>query len=435
MVFVDGELLHAVGWEGQIDAHSYYIDYESGQVYIGVDPTTHLVEITAHDGALTRAVRDVHGKKNDHKGPTIRGITFTQFAYRALEVEGKEAEGLSNPETFGKDVVGTTLENVTITYCSRVAGYFRGDHLTIRNCLVSDTRTEGIYVLSSGNILLERNILRRNNIEDMLGYFPAAVKIFDQCYHAMVRDNLVLDQPHSNGIWFDVGNVDGRFVDNWIEGAEDGFFFEISKGATVVGNVFVNCDKGIRVLNSSNVHAYHNTLINTVASFERTERSAKNDHFGWHPSTGPDVDQREGHRFVGNLLVADDTFTRELLHFEQAKVLCGKLTKPMISQLDGNVYIRRGNHTAKTFIVWTPAETENCLAEYPTLAAFQKAHPEFDAHSSYFENYYGVVFKSAELSNVQPVRAFPSDAPVPDEVRALAGWPAGVPLNAGAYVR
>jgi hypothetical protein len=66
------------------------------------------------------------GKTSDRKGPVIRGITFTQYAYRALEVEGKkhftiageptdEPVGPSDPATFGKEVVGTMLENVTIT--------------------------------------------------------------------------------------------------------------------------------------------------------------------------------------------------------------------------------------------------------------------------------------------------------------------------------
>ena len=52
-------------------------------------------------------------QKNDHKGPTIRGVTFTQYAYRALEVARQEAltiadeptdepVGLSDPATFGK---------------------------------------------------------------------------------------------------------------------------------------------------------------------------------------------------------------------------------------------------------------------------------------------------------------------------------------------
>jgi len=37
---------------------------------------------------------------------------------------------------------------------------------------------------------------------------------------------------------YDVGNRDGVIINNWIEGANDGFFFEISRGATVAGNVF-----------------------------------------------------------------------------------------------------------------------------------------------------------------------------------------------------
>ena len=59
MVFVDGEMLRSAGWEGELDAHSYYIDYEAGQVYIGVDPANRLVEITAFDSALVRTSRPV----------------------------------------------------------------------------------------------------------------------------------------------------------------------------------------------------------------------------------------------------------------------------------------------------------------------------------------------------------------------------------------
>ena len=120
---------------------------------------------------------------------------------------------------------------MTISFCSRVAGYFRGDGLVLRNSLISDTSTEGFYVIGSSDVLLERNIFRRNNVEQLTGYYPAAVKIFNQSHRVTCRDNLVIDNPHSNGIWYDVGNRDGVFVNNWVEGALDGFFFEISKGA------------------------------------------------------------------------------------------------------------------------------------------------------------------------------------------------------------
>jgi parallel beta-helix repeat protein len=436
MVFVDGRSLKAVGWDGDVDTNSFHIDYDASRIYIGISPTNHLIEVTAFDSALVRTTGDVHGKSSDHKGPVIRGITFTQYAYRALEVEGKEPEGLADPATFGKDVVGTTLENVTISHCSRVAGYFRGDRFTLRNCLISDTSTEGIYLIDSADCLLEKNIFARNNVEEITGYYPSAVKIFNQSYRVTCRDNLVIDQPHSNGIWYDVGNVDGVFVNNWIEGCVDGFFFEISKGAICAGNVFVNCDKGVRVLNSSNVRVYHNTFVNTVASFERTERSAVGDHFGWHPSTGPDVDKREGHVFAGNLLVADAQFPKALLRFEQTKVLCGKLTRPQVRQFDDNVYVRGGDTASRPLLVWSPAEGGNCTAEFRTLEEFQKLHPEFEAHSQYFPGGYGSVLKSPELKNYELIRAFPkptAEDTLPADIQQLLGWSkpdAGTP---GAY--
>jgi len=437
MVFSDSEMLQAVGWEGEVDEHSYYIDYDAGEVYIGVDPANRLVEITAFDCALTRTNGACHGKTSDARGPLIRGLTFTQYAYRAIEVQGTEPEGPADPATYGKDVVGTTLENVAISCCSRVAGYFRGDRLTIRNCSISDTSTEGIFILSSSDCLLERNIFRRNNVEQITGYYPAAVKIFNQCHRVTCRDNLVIDQPRSNGIWYDVGNVDGVFVNNWVQGALDGFFFEISKGAICAGNVFVDCDKGIRILNSSKVRVYHNTLVNTVASFERTERSAVNDHFGWHPATGPAVDQREGHSFVGNLLTADETFGKPLLRFEQTRALCGRLTRPQVTRFDENVYVRRGQATGRTLMVWSPAPGEDCTAEFKSLEEFRKMHPEFEAHSRYVTDHPGAIFKSEDLQNYELIRGFSGLRlePLPGEIRDALGWKER-PVNApGAFPR
>ena len=202
---------------------------------------------------------------------------------RNLRVEGFAGNGINIDDggSFETPSHHITLENVTISFCSRVAGYFRGDGLTVRQTLFSDTSTEGLYVIGSSDVLLERNIFRRNNVENLTGYYPAAVKIFNQSHRVVCRDNLVMDNPNSSGIWYDVGNRDGVFVNNWVQDCQDGFFFEISDGAVCAGNVFVNCDKGIRILNSANVRVWHNTLIDSVASFERNERSASGDRFGW----------------------------------------------------------------------------------------------------------------------------------------------------------
>jgi len=433
MVFVDGRALQSAGWEGELNADNYSIDYEDGYVFLGFNPAGHVIEITCHDSAIVRTIGKVHGKKSDGKGLVIRGITFTQFAYRALEVEGHEPDALADPATFGKDVVGSTFENVTISYCSRVAGYFRGDKTVFRNCLISDTSTEGIYIIASSDCLLERNIFARNNIEHITGYFPSAVKIFNQTRRVVCRDNVVMDQPESNGIWYDVGNHDGVFVDNWVEGCVDGFFYEISWDAVCAGNVFINCDAGVRALNSANVHVYQNTFVNSVASFERTERSAIGDHFGWHPTTGPDVDQRNGHIFVGNLLTAGEGFRKPLLRVQQTSVLCGKLTNSPMSHLNDNVYVRSGNLDQQSLLAWGPVDGTNCMVELKNLDDLRQLHPEFETHGLYLSNYSGSVFKSPELKNYQLNASFnhPGVEPLPAEVQKLLGDPAS--RGPGAY--
>jgi len=452
MVFVDGRMLQSAGWEGEVDENSYYIDYDKGQVYIGVDPTGRQVEITSFDSSLVRTSLAVHDKTSDRKGPTIRGITFTQYAYRALEVEGKrqftsadeptdEPVGLADPSTFGKEVVGTVLENVTITFCSRVAGYFRGDGLVIRNSLISDTSTEGIYVIGSSDVLLERNIIRRNNVERLTGYYPAAVKIFNQTRRVTCRDNLVIDNPDSNGIWYDVGNRDAVFVNNRIENAQDGFFFEISRGAIVAGNVFVRCNKGVRVLNSADVRLYNNTFVDTAASFERNERSATGDHFGWHPSTGPGVEEREGHVFVNNLLVAADAYTQPLVRFEQPKALCEKLSHAQAATVDGNVYVRAtkmaDGSDAKPgpLVTWSPAATDTCLTSAASLDEFRALAPAFEAHGQSLDLSPRSVFKSPELGRYEPQGPLPGTtrAPAPPDVLKVLGWDLQDARTVGAY--
>ncbi|MFO7447920.1 MAG: right-handed parallel beta-helix repeat-containing protein [Ignavibacteriaceae bacterium] len=439
MVFVNGKFLQSAGWEGEVDDTSYYIDHNSKTVYIGIDPKDKLVEITAFNVGLLRTIKDVHGKTSDKIGPVIRGITFTQYAYRAIEIEGKDPEGLSPESEHGKDVVGTTFEHCTISFCSRVAGYFRGDNFTMRNCLITDTSTEGVYLLSSADALLEKNIFRRNNIEYITGYFPSAVKIFNQTYRVICRDNLVTDLPHSNGIWYDVGNVDGVFINNWVEGvgnivddinykqpwpSQNGFFFEISKNAVCAGNVFVNCDHGIWSLNSSNVHFYNNTFINSMAVIGRNERSAQGDHFGWHPATGPDLQERTGHIFVNNLLAGTEDFKRPLLFVWTRDTLCEFFEEPQLQQFNNNIYVRTPGSPADHIITWSSGKNDDCQKKVKTPEELNKMHPEYESGSKYYSDYNGPLFKSIELGNLQLLPGFKgagTAAEVPSDVSKLMG--------------
>ncbi len=451
MVFVDGRFLQSAGSVEEVNEGTFYIDYSHSQVYIGTDPSDKLVEITAFNSALVRTTGESHGKGSDRIGPVIKGIVFTQYAYRALEIEGTEPEGLAQESEFGKEVVGTLIENCEISFCSRVAAYLRGDNLVIRNCRVSDTSTEGIYIISSSDVLLERNIFARNNIEQITGYYPAGVKIFNQTRRVVCRDNLITDHPYSNGIWYDVGNVDGQFIDNWVRNvginsgevtyrsvwpSQNGFFFEISKGAIVAGNLFENCDHGILVLNSSNVQIYQNTLVNSMLCIARDERSAQGDHFGWHPSTGPDVDERFGHVLMNNLLVAEKGFQRPLLMVWQPPALCEQLPDPPFRAMDHNLYISQSPRHHGPMILWSPSDNDACQELLAGSGAVHEVHPDMAAASVTLEDYSKSVFQGREDGNFRTVKDLKDHAvatALPDAIKKLMGLKKETGPFIGAY--
>lgn len=420
MVFVNGKLLQSVGWEGEVDEHSFFINYDNGEVYIGTDPKDKMIEITAFEVAIERISGDLRGVKSDGKGPVIRGLTFTQYAHRAIEIEGYNPEQVSSESEHGKDVVGTTLENCEISYCSRVAAYLRGDKLTVRQCKISHTSTEGIFILSSNDVLLEKNIFARNNVERITGYYPAAVKIFNQCYRVTCNDNLIIDHPYSNGIWYDVGNVDGVFTNNWLQNVgiqdrafnklslwpgDNAFFFEISKGAKVSGNVFVDCEHGATVLNSSDVEFFNNTFVNSTLAIGRDSRSAQGDHFGWHPASGPDVDERDGHVLKNNLFTAEKGFHRPLVYVWQPARMCDRLPGLPVKQMESNMYVFEHNPAKVPVILWSPYENEACQVEISSLEEMQEINPEFSNSSMLKIQNLSSLFISPELGNFQLINS------------------------------
>jgi hypothetical protein len=438
MVFIDGQFLQSAGSVDELDAGTYFVDYERQAIYIGADPAGRTVEITAHDYALLRTTQDVNGKVNDRRGPVIHGITFTQYAWAAIVVEGSrrfthldepvdEPEGLADPATYGKEVVGTHLENVTISFCSRVAGYFRGDSLVIRNSLITDTGTEGIYIIGSSDVLLERNVVLRNDIERITGYYVSAVKIINQSHNVVVRDNIVMDHPTSAGVWYDVGNRDGVFLNNYVEGTTNAFFFEISQGVTAAGNVFVNNRLGTWILNAADAHLYNNTYVDSPVRFTRNARSAVGDHFDWHPETGPDVHEREGHIFTNNLMVASSASVGPLLLVDQPPALCERLTQPALTAMDGNLYVRPGTEYASIeapLVSWVDTRAPNCSATFASLAQFRQQASGFEVHGQQLEGDQRTLFTAPDIRRFELRRGLPASREVvmPDSVREWLNW-------------
>ncbi|TCO09382.1 right-handed parallel beta-helix repeat-containing protein [Natronoflexus pectinivorans] len=394
-IFVDGQFLQSAGSTDEVDEGTYFVDYDNNKIYIGVNPEGKSIEITAFRKALHRVTYSVHGKTPDDRGPIIRGITFTQYPDTMVHIGGV---GLAIDQ-HGRDVVGTKFENCTFSNNFRIAMFALSDSLVMRNCNVFNTNAEGVYVVASNDVLLERNIFENNNIEQWTGFYPSSVKIFNQSHRAVVRENLVRNHAHSNGVWWDVGNLDGFFINNHVENvAHSGFFHEISDRITVAGNVFVNCDQSIFVLNAANAKIYNNTMINSKVNVRRDSRGDQLGTFGWHVTLGPGVEERDRHIFVNNLMIMTEDNDSPMVMAGQPAHMCDRLTTPHFSTFNNNVFVRYYNVEGDkpALIDWSPYSNEECLRKFYTSGELNEFLSQFSSDCIYIDNYEGDVFVDIE---------------------------------------
>lgn len=430
-IFIDGQFLQSVGEAESVDEDTYFVDYQAGKIYIGTNPEGKTIEITAFRKALTRTVTDVHGKKSDGKGPIIRGLTFTQFPDTMVHIDGYYPQGISAETEHGKDVVGTVFENCTFSKCFRIGVFAIGDSMVMRNCKIIDSNTEGLYIVASSDVLLEKNIFANNNIERWTGFYPAAVKIFNQTHRVVCLDNLIIDHPNSNGLWYDVGNRDGVFVNNWVENIGDvskfskkehmwsnfsGFFYEISSDAICAGNVFLNCEQGVFVLNSANVEVFNNTLINSMVGFGRNSRGDETDHFGWHITTGPGVDDRDNHVFVNNLFYTETELVRPNWVVWQPADMCERLNDSQLLMVNNNVYIDEVEENNLPLLNWSPADNEACLVEIFSPNELNELYPDFSTESEYYQGYSKKIFVDFDNNNFKMTDDFGIGKLIPEHV-------------------
>lgn len=430
-IFINGAFLQSVGSVDELTEDTYFVDYDAGRVYLGTNPEGKLVEITAFRKAIFRTIADVHGKTNDGQGPIIRGLDIQQYPDTMVHIDGYYPQGISAEQEHGTDVVGTVFENCSFTKSMRIGVFSIGNDMIMRNCRIEDTNTEGLYVVASNDVLLERNIFANNNIENWTGFYPAAVKIFNQSHRVIARENLITNHPNSNGLWYDVGNEDGVFVNNRIENVgsptedgshNNGFFFEISSGVLVAGNTFVNNNQGILILNSDDAEIYNNTFINSRVGFRRDRRGDGEDHFGWHILTGPAVDARDNHTFINNLMVKTLEGDGPMVDVGQPADMCDRLTSPALRAMDNNVYVKQLEGDESPILLWAPAtDAENCQRAYMQPSEFTSVFHYFEAGSMLFENYQGpLLIKNEAVSS--DFEGHQAATAIPEKVKAATGW-------------
>lgn len=215
MVLING--VHQTHTAGTVTAGKFKVDYSTNRIYIGTDPSGKTVKVTNLDRFLATP--------NDL---TIRGIGFRQYA-SAMVSSGA--------------ITGTTGSNVTIENCHFIdfpihAVRSWGTTFTVSYCTFTDI---GMTAIGGQNkVTVENCYLNRINIRNFKREPTSAGMKFSFTNESLVQHNYISNCYRTFGIWYDTSCYDSVILNNHIDTAYNGVFYEACRKALVVNNYITN---------------------------------------------------------------------------------------------------------------------------------------------------------------------------------------------------
>lgn len=272
-LFFNNARLQHVPSLAEVTHGTWYFDYEGDRIYIGDDPTGHVVELTATFDAFGGTAEDV----------SIINLVIEKYAgpgqISALNL---------------KEAIGWTIEGVTLRY-NASGGVSLGPNARFVNNRVLYNGQIGVTCAECDNALIAANEIAYNNTAGYRDDWEAGGTKFVETENIILRGNYV-HHNDGKGLWTDGANINTLFEDNLVVyNTADGIMHEISFKAVIRNNVVkFNSPRtpdwlfGAQILisTSSDVEVYGNEVVVsedgghgiTVVEQNRDERFGRNNY-------------------------------------------------------------------------------------------------------------------------------------------------------------
>jgi hypothetical protein len=222
VLFVDGAPLRRVLKSDELGNDTWQQICETGDVFVGIDPAGHLVEMSYRREAFYGTAHAV----------PIRGLVIEQYASTAQH-GAIQANDTSDPE---QEVLSTGWQILDSDMrFNSGGGVPTGNGMLLKGNRIYKNGQIGVVGAGAG-IVVDSNDIIANNA---LGYFPgweAGATKFVLTDQLQVRNDCVCDNL-GPGIWLDVENLSSTIVGNWsVRNSGIGIYNEIGGRALIEGN-------------------------------------------------------------------------------------------------------------------------------------------------------------------------------------------------------
>jgi parallel beta-helix repeat protein len=250
-LFRDNVELRRVAGVAAVVPRTFYTDYAANRIYLGDDPTGHLLEVSRTRTAIA----------STSPGVTLRGLRVEKFATR-----NQQGAIVANAGRW-------TVVNCDVRFNHGAGIYDYGSDLHVTGSRIHHNGTLGIGVYHATGVLVDGNELDHNNtdgsrINDGENGGYKSSRTTDTIRANTVHDNMGM------GLWFDGEDQDSLIETNRIVGnAASGIRFEISHRAIIRNNTLTNNGRNrqqgdgslyygasIDVDNSNGAQVYGNTV-------------------------------------------------------------------------------------------------------------------------------------------------------------------------------
>lgn len=416
-IFINGEPRKQVLRREDVVAGTFYVDNAADQIFIGDDPAGKTVEATAYRIGL--ALSRTSPSSADS---IVRGLGFKHYAEIALYVESPRVT-LENNTSVWNAVSGFNLN-----------GNASGDDAQVIGNTFSYNGRKGIGGGGADRLVLEGNAFDFNNTEFFRTAWDAAGAKFTRADDAIFRRNSFV-YNNATGLWLDISITDAIMVHNIARNNRSiGLFFEISSRAIIASNLAIGNGNGIQISGSSAAKIYNNTLVNNSENIQVKDTTRVNTNQA-EIAAGVDWETRDN--IIKNNIFANARSSDAMLNIFDFP--CGSVGPPcndtemLIAELDFNAYYRTNTARPPNLLRWKPIGISSDQ-RFTTLSAFRAA-TSFEQNGTELSGSLDPFFVNEAVGDYRlrdDSSAKGTGEPLPEDVAAAIGVPAGVMVDRGA---
>ena len=255
-VWIDGVAQVQVQSQSLVKAGTFFYDETSSKLYLGSDPTGHVVR--ASD--LQRAIY-IDAALAD--GSVFQGFGVRRYA-PSIDTFGAVVSSrnvITNPAT---PPLGVTFENMVVSDNATTGLAIQGNNAHINHVTAARNGLMGFSANNADGLVMQNSLAVGNNTEHFKTS-PSAGGFKTTHTRGIQVSNSVFLQNYGPGLWFDESEYDMFVFNNDAVGNKGGhgIVAEISDKVLLANNLVVGNDgNGFKINNTSSVTLWNNTAAN-----------------------------------------------------------------------------------------------------------------------------------------------------------------------------